>query len=130
MANIPKAPLIARLKERCTFLAKEPAPPQNNSHLKVIFIALKDSVEQYIATYNDQELQKEVDKYIATRTPPNVPNEYYISALHAEWRCCHKKRSDVLPPFPSFFNCFCKFQPTCDAFYDAGNIDPFYNMEI
>jgi len=29
MADVPKAPLIARLKEKRTFLAKEPAPPQN-----------------------------------------------------------------------------------------------------
>ena len=66
MANVPKAPLITRLKERRIFLAKEPALPQNDSHLEVMFIALKDSVEQYIATYTDQELQKELDKYIAT----------------------------------------------------------------
>jgi len=72
MADVPKTPLIARLKEKRTFLAKEPAPPQNDSHLEVTFIALKDSVEQYVATYTDQELQKELDKYIATRTPLNV----------------------------------------------------------
>jgi len=28
MANVLKAPLIARHKEKRTFLAKEPAPPQ------------------------------------------------------------------------------------------------------
>jgi len=130
MADVPKAPLIARLKEKCTFLAKEPAPPQNDAHLEVTFIALKDSVEQYVATYTDQELQKELDKYIATRTPPNVPNEYYVPALRAEYNRRDKKRRDVLPPFPSFFERFREFQPTRDAFYDAGNIDPFYNLEF
>ena len=66
MADVPKAPLIARLKEKRTFLAKESALPQNDSHLEVMFIALKNSVEQYVATYTDQELQIEVDKYLAT----------------------------------------------------------------
>ena len=92
MADVSKTPLIARLKEKCTFLAKEPAPPQNDAHLKVTFIALKDSVEQYVATYTDQELQRELDKYITTRTPPNVPNEYYIPALCAKYNHHDKKR--------------------------------------
>ena len=135
MADVPKALLIACLKEKRTFLAKEPTPPQNDLRLKVMFIALKDSVKQYIATYTDQELQKELDKYIATQTPPNVPNEYYIPALRAEYCCRDKKCVDVLPPFPSFFECFHEFQPyppirDRDAFYDARNIDPFYDMEI
>jgi len=65
MADVPKAPLIACLKEKRTFLAKEPAPPQKYSHVEVMFIALKDSVEQYVATYTDKELQKEVNKYLA-----------------------------------------------------------------
>ena len=106
MADVPKAPLIAHLKEKRTFLAKEPTPPQGDLHLEVMCITLKDSVEQYVATYTDQELQKEVDKYIAMRTPPNIPNKYYVPTLHAEWHHCHKKRSDVLPPFPSFFKQF------------------------
>jgi len=122
MADVPKAPLITRLKEKHTFLAKEPAPPQNDAHLKVTFIALKDSVEQYVATYTDQELQRELDKYITTQTPPNVPNEYYIPALRRD-----KKHRDILPPFPSFFR---QFQPTRDAFYDPGNINPFYDLEF
>jgi len=103
MADVPKAPLIARLKEKCTFLTEEPAPPQSNTHLEVMFITLKDSVKQYIASYTDQELQKELNKYIATRTPPNVPNEYYIPALCTEYNCRDKKHHDILPPFPSFF---------------------------
>ena len=127
MADVPKAPLITRLKEKRTFLVKEPAPPQNNSCLEVTFIALKDSVDQYVATYTDKELQKEVDKYLATRT---VPNEFYVPALRAEWLHWHKKCSDVLPPFPSFFERFHEITPNRDAFYDAGNIDPFYNLEM
>jgi len=85
---------------------------------------------QYIATYTDQELQKELDKYIATQTPPNVPNEYYIPALRAEYRRRDKKRRDILPPFPSFFDRFREIQqPNRNAFYEAGNIDPFYDLE-
>jgi len=93
MADVPKAPLIARLKEKCTFLAKEPAPPQNNSHLEVTFIALKDSVEQYVATYTDQELQKELDKYIATQTPPNIPN--ITASLYAADRTISQISTDL-----------------------------------
>jgi len=130
MADVPKALLITWLKEKCTFLVKEPTPSQNDSHFEVTFIALKDSVEQYIATYTDQELQKEVDKYIATQTFPSILNEYYVPVLHAEWHRHHRKCSNVLPPFSSFFKCFCEFQPTCNAFYDARNIDPFYDLEM
>jgi len=42
-----------------------------------------------------------------------------------------KKCRDVLPLFPSFFDRFRKIrQPNCDAFYEAGNIDPFYDLEM
>ena len=57
MADIPKpskdqqpytkTPLIARMKEKCTFLAKEPSPPQDDSHLEITFIALEESVNEY-----------------------------------------------------------------------------------
>ena len=109
MANVPKlskgkqpymkTPLIAQMKEKRTFLTKEPSPLQDDSHLKVTFIALEASVNEYVLMYTDKELQKEINKYLATHNPPRVLNHYYIPALHAEWRRQHKERLDTLPPF-------------------------------
>ena len=41
-----------------------------------------------------------------------------------------QRRRDILPLFPSFFDRFREIrQLNCDAFYEAGNIDPFYDLE-
>ena len=77
------------MKEKCTFLAKEPALPQDDPHLEVTFIALEASVNEYVSTYMDEELQDQINKYLATRNPSRIPNHYYIPALCAEWSCRH-----------------------------------------
>ena len=136
MADIPKpstsqqpdtkTPLIARMKEKRTFLAKEPAPPQDDSHLEVTFIALEESVNEYVSTYTDKELQEQINKYLAMHNPPCVPNHYYIPALRAEWTRRHKKRLDALGPFIPIEDDIIQ---NLDAFYDAGNLDPYCDFE-
>ena len=136
MADVPKSstsqqphtktPLIARMKEKRTFLTKEPAPPQDNSYLKITFIALEESVNEYVSTYTDKELQEQINKYLATHNPPRIPNHYYIPALRAEWTRRHKKRLDALGPFIPIEDD--RIQ-NLDAFYDAGNLDPYCNFE-
>ena len=136
MADVPKpsssqqpyakTPLIARMKEKRTFLAKEPAPPQDDSHLEVTFIALEESVNEYVSTYMDKELQEQINKYLTTHNPPRVPNHYYVPTLRAEWTRRHKKQLDALGPFIPIEDD--RIQ-NLDAFYDAGNLNPYCDFE-
>ena len=100
------------------FLAKEPAPPQDNSHLEVTFVALKDTVKQYVSTLTDDQLLDQYKKYAHPHSPHHVPNEYYIPALTAELR--------VRPPKSFPFAVSAKQADgynNYDAFVDAGNYD-------
>ena len=36
------------------------APPQNDSHLEVTFVTLKDSVNEYVSTYTDKNFRKKL----------------------------------------------------------------------
>ena len=136
MADVPKpskgqqpytkTPLIARMKEKRTFLAKEPSPPQDDSHLEITFIALEESVNKYVSMYTDKELQEQINKYLATHDPPRVPNHYYVPALRAEWTRRHKKRLDALGPFIPIEDH--RIQ-NLDAFYDTGNLDPYCDFK-
>ena len=136
MADIPKpskdrqphskTPLIARMKEKRTFLAKEPSPPQDDSHLEVTFITLEESVNEYVSTYMDKELQEQINKYLATHNPPCIPNHYYIPTLHTEWSRQHKKQLDALGPFIPIEDDHIQ---NLDTFYDTGNLDPYCDFK-
>ena len=76
--------------------------------------------------YTDKELQEEINKYLARHNSPRVLNHYYIPTFHAEWSRQHKKQLDTLGPFIPIEDDHIQ---NLDAFYDAGNLDPYCDFE-